>query len=100
VLLQSLIERYGEDALLTVRPYVLDDGEILRWTLEVDGKEVPDVDVRIRSDSQQPDWMVMLLVSESEEVEISRWARRQYRRGPAAVLRTLGSIAENPAPGL
>jgi hypothetical protein len=38
--LDDLIERYGESAILRVSPYMLDTGEILRWIVEIDGNDV------------------------------------------------------------
>lgn len=91
-MLDELIERYGKGALLTVRPYVLDSGETLRWTLEIDGQDLPDADVRIQDDRERPDWVVMLLVRGNEELEIDRWSTKADPYGPAAVIRTLGEL--------
>ena len=92
-MLDKLIGRYGDAAILTVRPYTrpstLDTGEILRWVVEIDGKEPLDVDVRI--DRSAPGWVVMALVRGDEEIEIGRWSRRDHPDG-APVIWSLGGL--------
>jgi hypothetical protein len=87
-MLDELIARHGEAAVLTVRPYIIDSGEILRWVLEIDGKEPTDMDVRI---DQGDPWVVMSLVRGSEEIEIGRWSRNHHPEG-AEVVWTLGGL--------
>lgn len=91
-MLDELIDRYTEGAILTVRPYVLESGETLRWTLEVDGEPVPDADILTREHPEHPGWIVMLLVRGDEELEIDRWSTERYLHGPAAVIRSLGQL--------
>ena len=90
VMLDELIDRYGEDAILTVRPYVLDSGETLRWIVEIDGVDIYDNDVRIQDDPDRPDGSVMFLVRGDEEIEIGRWSRKLYPHG--AVIHRLGDL--------
>ena len=90
--LDELIDRYGEDAILTTRPYVLDSGETLRWALEIDGSPVPDADVRIASHAERPGVMVMWLVHGDENIELMSWSTKRYPYGPAAVIRRLGDL--------
>jgi hypothetical protein len=84
--LDELIERHGEGAIITVRPYVLDSGETLRWIVEINGVDVPDVDVAVRPDSERTDVMVMLLVYGGEEVELDHWSttKSKIRAGPSS----------------
>lgn len=91
-MLDELIDRYGEDAILTVRPYMLDSGETLRWVVEIDGRDTPDTDVRIEEHPERPDVMVMILVRGDEEIEIQHWPRKRYPYGPAAIVRRLGDL--------
>jgi hypothetical protein len=103
-MLDELIERYGEGAILTVGPYVLASGETLRWIVEIDGLDVPDIDVRIDEDVERPDIKLMILVHGDDQVELDRWhedASNPYsikagapysRHGPAAVIRRLGDL--------
>jgi hypothetical protein len=91
-MLDELIDRHTEGALLTVRPYVLDSGETLRWTVEIDGEPVPDLDVRIREHPERAGWMVMFLVDGKEELEIDFWSTKRYPHGPTSVPRTLEQL--------
>lgn len=91
-MLDELIDRYGEDAILTARPYVPASGETLRWILEIDGSPVPDADVRTASHEERRHLIVMLLVHGDEEVEIGRWSTKIHPYGPAAVMRRLGDL--------
>jgi hypothetical protein len=91
-MLAELINRYGKRAIVIARPYALDSGETLRWTLEIDGQHVPDADVRIQEHPERPDSMQMLLVYGNEEVEIQSWPAKTYLHGPAAVTRRLGEL--------
>jgi hypothetical protein len=87
-LLDDLIDRYGEAAILTVRPYIIDSGEILRWIVEIDGEDPPDMDVRI--DRGDP-WVVMSLVRGGKEMLIGRWSRKRHPDG-AQVIWSLGGL--------
>jgi hypothetical protein len=71
---------------------VLGSGETLRWEFEIDGLRVPDVDLRLASEVEHPDVIVMSLVRADEELAISAWSAQRYPGGPAAVSRTLGEI--------
>jgi hypothetical protein len=86
-MLDELIDRYSEVAVLTVRPYIVASGEILRWVVEIDGKEPADMDVRIE---QRDPWVVMFLVRGNEEIEIGRWSGKRHPDG-APVIWTLGT---------
>jgi hypothetical protein len=96
MLLDELIDRYTEGALLVARPYTPDNsGEILRWIVEIDGEDLPDADILTRDDPEHPDWIVMLLVRGDEELEIDRWSTTKTRRPhgpPTSVPRTLGQL--------
>jgi hypothetical protein len=91
-MLDELIDRYGEGAILTVSPYVPASGETLRWIVEIDGSPVPDADVRTARHEGRRDAVVMLLVHGDEEVEIGHWSTTLYPDGPAAVIRRLGDL--------
>lgn len=65
-------------------------GGILRWIVELDGKEPLDMDVRIEP-AEDPRWIVMSLVRDGEELVIGRWPRRQHPEG-AQVLWNLGDL--------
>jgi hypothetical protein len=91
-MLDRLITRYGEDAILSVRPYVLDSGEILRWVVEINGEDAPDMDVRITEDPEGFEFVLTFLVRGDEEIEIGRWSRKRHPYGPPAILRTLGDL--------
>ena len=92
-LTQQLIARYGAGAVLTVSPYMPDSsGDILRWVLQIDGKEPTDMDVRIDHDP----WVVMFLVRGDEELEVGRWSREQHPEG-AQVVETLGGLRRRGA---
>ena len=43
------LDRYDDGAILRISPYVLDTGDTLRWIVEIDGKDVPDLDARVES---------------------------------------------------
>jgi hypothetical protein len=87
--LDELIERYDEGAIVTVSPYMPDSsGDILRWVLQIDGKEPTDLDVRI---DQGDPWVVTFLVRGDEELEVGRWSRKQHPEG-AQVIWTLGAL--------
>jgi hypothetical protein len=87
-MLDDLIDRYDSGAVLTVSPYILDSGEILRWVLQIDGEEPSDLDVRI---DQGDPWVVTFLVRGDDELEVGRWSRKQHPDG-ASVLWTLGGL--------
>jgi hypothetical protein len=94
-MLDELITRYGEEAILSVRPYVLDSGETLRWIVEINGEDVPDAEVRITEDPEGPEgfeFVLTFLVRGDEEIEIGRWSRKRHPHGPAAILRRLGDF--------
>ena len=92
-MLEELIDRYGEDAILTARPYVpASGGETLRWVLEIDGSPVPDADVRTARHEERRDVMVMLLVHGDEEVEIGSWSTTVSPYGPSVVMHRLGDL--------
>lgn len=88
--LDELIDRYGTHAVISVDPYMPDNsGEILRWVLQIDGKEVPDIDVRTAPEGD--DWMLMLLVRGDEEFELGRW-RESTHPGGHRFVDTLGGL--------
>jgi hypothetical protein len=70
---------------------VLDTGETLRWVVEIDGKDVPDVDARVERHPERSGVMVMTFVRGDEELEIESWSTKRYSHGPA-VIRTLGDL--------
>jgi hypothetical protein len=88
-LLDELIDRYDNGAVVTVSAYMPDSsGNILRWFVEIDGKEPSDIDVRI---DQGDTWVVMSLVRGDEEIEVGRWSRKRHPDG-ASVVWTLGGL--------
>jgi hypothetical protein len=91
--LAELVDRYGEDAVVTARPYVSESGEIVRWFLEIDGKDVPDADLQVTELPESHGTTVMLLVRiDGETIELNRWSTERYPHGPAAVVRRLGDL--------
>ena len=87
--IDDLISRYGESALLTVRPYMTDEtGEVLRWEAQIDGQYPSDADVALR---EAPDSgaVRMLLVFDEDEIEVARWTAGEH---PAAVIRRLREL--------
>jgi hypothetical protein len=88
-MLDELIGRYGRRAIVTARPWVNGEGETVRWFVEIDGIDLPDVDVRVCS---RGDRMVMLLVHAGEEVELGSWSPKTAPHGPAAFERSLGEL--------
>ncbi len=103
-MLEQLIARYGEEASLTVRPHVLDDGETLRWVVQIDAMDLPYADVRIGVPVQHPDIKVMMLVVGNDVVELTRWHEDEtspdsikagatyYEDGPPSVVESLGRL--------
>ena len=65
-LLAELIDKYGEGALLTVGPYVLDSlTDDFRWVVQIDGVDLPELDVYVRPD---PDFAGGHVLSISREL--------------------------------
>jgi hypothetical protein len=91
-MLDDLVDRYGEGAIVTVSPYVLDSGETFRWSVQIDGKEVSDIDVRVDEDPETGDQMVMRLFHADEELEIERWSKTRLPYGPGSVIRSLRQL--------
>ena len=89
-MLDALIERHSLGALVTVSPYLNDEGETLRWFVELDGEPENSLDVRVTP--VPPDLMVMTLICDGQEIEIQRWKTSVERHGPAAVIRTLREL--------
>jgi hypothetical protein len=99
-MLDELLHRYGEDAIVTARPHMLDSGESYRWELQIDGMDVPGAYAHVRRDLERQDVMVMVLVYGDEEVELGRWSTKQRPHapyGPAAVIRRLGDLQKGSA---
>jgi hypothetical protein len=93
--LAELIDRYGEDAIVTADPHMLDSGNTYRWDLQIDGNAVPGADAHIDGDPDHRDWMVMVLVYGDEKVELSRWSTKTgplTRYGPAGVVRRSANL--------
>ena len=68
-LLDQLIECYGTEAVISVDPYMPDtSGEILRWVMMIDWKEVPEADIRV---SEREGRSVMLLTDGHEQIELA-----------------------------
>jgi hypothetical protein len=88
-LLERLIDGYGTGAVISVDSYMPDDsGEILRWILTIAGEDVPDVDVRV---VEREGFIIFVLVSGVEELEVRRLSTKRYPAG-ARILETLGGI--------
>jgi hypothetical protein len=97
--LAELIDRYGEDAIVTADPHMLDSGDTYRWDLQIDGNAVPGANAHIYGDPDHRDWMVMVVVYGDEKVELSRWSTKTgplARYGPARVVRRLGESTVMP----
>ena len=91
-LLDQLIECYGTEAVISVDPYMPDtSGEILRWVMMIDWKEVPEADIRV---SEREGRSVMLLTDGHEQIELAGW--RGGTSGPhgepARFVDTLGAL--------
>jgi hypothetical protein len=97
-MLDDLVDRYGEGAIVTVSPYVLDSGETFRWSVQIDGKEVSDIDVRVDEDPETGDQMVMRLFHADEELEIERWSKRGFRTVRVASYVACASFSDDAAP--
>ena len=93
------LARYDDLAVLNVSPYVGNSGETLRWVLLIDGAEVSDLDVRVRSDSERPEVMVMLLVGDSGELELERWSTTGKHKHRSGVIRTVGDLRRRESEG-
>jgi hypothetical protein len=91
-LLDDLIERYGQGALVQVFPYLGNDGEALRWLVTIDGVDPGNVDVSIRPAAEPPQKMRAVLVGKGGEAEIASWSTKTYPQGPAALSHTLGAL--------
>src|SRR5215210_1418802 len=90
--LDKLISRYGETALLTVRPQAGASGKTEQWITQIDGIDVSDLQIQTRELAERPGIVVMFLVSGDEEVEIDHWAVKYEPYGPLGVMRRLGDI--------
>ena len=88
-MLAQLIDRYGQDALITVRPHLLDSSDYFRWDLEIDGSRAPDAAVHVRANPARPHVLVLVLVHGDEEIELGRW---DASSPPAEVTRRLGDL--------
>jgi hypothetical protein len=53
-MLEELIARYGENAVVTARPHMLESGETYRWELEIDSENVPDAAAPFASTQSAP----------------------------------------------
>jgi hypothetical protein len=98
-MLQTLIDRYGKAAVLTVSPYMPDSsGDIFRWVALIDGQDVPEVDVRLHDEA---DWRTLLLVVGDEEYELHKWQPSNPRgpKEPAVSSWTLGALQRFTASG-
>jgi hypothetical protein len=91
-MLNELIDRYGQDAVVTARPHMLDSGETYRWELAIDGDNVPEADVHMRRHPERRDVMVLLLVRGAEAVELDHWSTKTKPYGPAGVMCRLGDL--------
>lgn len=91
-MLDELIERYGEGAVVTARPYVLDKDDNVRWVVQIDGSPIPDADVRVAPDREHPQIIIVALVREHEEVVLARWFTTLLPHEPAGIVETLGAI--------
>lgn len=88
-MLQMLIDRYGPGAVLNVAPFVLDNGETLRWIVQIGGAEIQEVDVRVE---EKEGTVVMCLTHAGEELELNRWTTKRHPHGPAGFVDTLGAL--------
>jgi hypothetical protein len=88
VILDDLIERYGEGAVFIVSKYWFDSSGIdVRCIVQIDGGEVPEVDVRHEPDPTRPGRWTITLVRGSEELRLITW---QHEHSP--LHETLGSL--------
>jgi hypothetical protein len=96
-LLDDLIERYGQGALLQVFPYVGNDGEALRWLVTIDGVDPGNVDVSIRPAVEPLQTMRAVLVGNGGEAEVGSWSTNTYPQG--ALSDTLGALRRHAERG-
>jgi len=54
-MLDEPAERYGEDAVVTASPYMDDNGDTIRWILEINGAPITDADIRLQPQADRPD---------------------------------------------
>lgn len=94
-MLDDLIALYGDAAIVTVSPYILETGETLGWIAQIDGEEVQDLDVReeVRADS-----VVLYLVHGGDEVEIGRWSPNEHPYGRSGFSDSLGALGRRNEP--
>jgi hypothetical protein len=92
-MLDELIERYGKGAVISVDRYVLDrDHMNTRWIVQIDGQDVPDVDVAIRGHG---DLLALVLVNVNDELELWRWNPTRPNaaiKEPERIVDTLGGL--------
>jgi hypothetical protein len=87
-ILDDLTERYGDAAVFIVSRYWLDsDGTDVRWVVQIDGHDVPGVDIRHEPDPKHSGRWTITLVRGSEELELISW---QHEHSP--LHETLGSL--------
>jgi hypothetical protein len=75
-MLDRLVTTYGPDAVLTVVPNLLEDGELVGWIVEVDGESIGDLETTVTDDG---DTHVLFVVERGEAVELARWPSNDER---------------------
>ena len=90
MLLDDLIERFGEGALLTAGQYVLGEGrDDFRWIVRLDGEDMPDLDVRVSDDPDYPGISVMTLIRGSDNAELELFRGHELGVVVSRILRDL-----------
>jgi hypothetical protein len=75
----KMLDELDDGALIAVGPYVLDTGETLRWIVQINGVDAPELDVRVRERPWDPDVVEVFLVEGEEELGSSPGRRSATR---------------------
>ncbi len=95
-MLDDLLSTYGTDAVLSVIPDILEDGELVGWIVEVDGIAADGFAVELREDSDG-DVRVLTLVRGNDEFELDRRQPGAERTGYVDTLRAVQKRVEASA---
>jgi hypothetical protein len=87
-MLDQLISTYGPDAVLSVIPDLLEDGELVGWIVEVDGVAADGLAVHQVEDADA-DLRVLMLAQGSQQLELERRPLEAERTGYVDTLRAV-----------
>jgi hypothetical protein len=89
--LDDLVAEFGLSGVVNALPYIAAGGETLRWVVNIDGVERPDIDIRVVED-EAGNPVTILLVHGHQEVELWRWRRSMPKSAPASITRSLREL--------